>query len=184
MSCFLSSGYTLSCRTDSTGGLKRVFILGGSANAAITGFTSNVDEQVVSASGTGVFLKFELTKQGSSFTEEISVNSTSSSVVFNPTLVLNLPKLDNELRNIFFNLVAQNNIVFIVETNNSRFFTGAWTNGALVISGGIGTGMSYTDNSGLNALTIQGGEPVASQEILIPAGGTLQTVFTGITVQL
>lgn len=184
MSCFLSSGYTLSCRTDSTGGLKTVWILGGSANAVISGFTSNVDEQVVSASGTGVFLKFELTKQGSSFTEDIAVNSTSSSVVFTPTLVLNLPKLDKVLRNAFNNLVAQNNIVFIVETNNSRYFTGAWINGALVVSGGIGTGMSYTDNSGLNALTIQGGEPNASQEILVPANTTLQDVFTGITVNL
>ena len=181
MSCFISSGYTLDCRTASTGGISTVWILGGSASASITGWTSNGDDQVVSASGTGTFYKFELTKQGSSFTEDIAVNTTSSSVVFQPTLVMNLPKLDKTLRNMFFELVGQNNILFIVKDNNSRYWSGSWVNGALVISGGIGTGQAYTDNSGLNSLTIQGGEPNATQEIVVTT--TLQAVFTGITVQ-
>jgi hypothetical protein len=97
---------------------------------------------------------------------------------------MNLPKLDKTLRNMFYELVGQNNILFIVKDNNGRYWSGSWYNGALVISGGIGTGQAYTDNSGLNALTIQGGEPNATQEILVPAGQTLQSVFSGITVQL
>ena len=184
MSCFISSGYTLDCRTASTGGISTVWILGGSGSAAVSGWTSNGDDQVVSASGTGTFYQFQLTKQGSSFTEDIAVNTTSSSVVFTPTLVMNLPKLDKELRNAFYNLVGQNNIVFVVRDNNSRYWTGAWVNGALVVSGGIATGQAYTDLNGLNALTIQGGEPNATQEILVPAGTTLQDIFTGITVEL
>jgi hypothetical protein len=181
MSCFISSGYTLDCRTASTGGISTVWILGGSGTAAITGYTENGDSQITSASGTGVFYKFELTKQGSSFTEDIAVNTTSSSVVFTPTLVMNLPKLDKELRNMFFELVGQNNIVFIVKDNNGRYWSGAWNNGALVISGGIATGQAYTDLNGLNALTIQGGEPQATQELLVTT--TLGALFTGITVQ-
>jgi hypothetical protein len=181
MSCFISSGYTLDCRTASTGGISTVWILGGSGTAAITGYTENNDSQITSASGTGVFYKFELTKQGSSFTEDIAVNTTSSSVVFTPTLVMNLPKLDKELRNMFFELVGQNNIVFIVKDNNGRYWSGAWNNGALVISGGIATGQAYTDLNGLNALTIQGGEPQATQELLVTT--TLGALFTGITVQ-
>jgi hypothetical protein len=184
MSCFISSGYTLDCRTASTGGISTVWILGGSGSAAITGWTSNGDEQIVSASGSGTFYKFELTKQGSSFTEDIAVNTTSSSVVFQPTLVMNLPKLDKDLRNAFYNLVGQNNIVFVVKDNNGRYWSGSWVNGALVISGGIATGQAYTDLNGLNALTIQGGEPNATQEIIVPAGQSLQSVFAGITVQL
>lgn len=181
MSCFLSSGYTLDCRTSSTGGISTVWILGGSASAVVSGWTSNVDEQVVSASGTGTFYKFELTKQGSSFSEDIAVNTTSSSVVFQPTLVMNLPRLDKDLRNVFYNLVGQNSIVFIVKDLNNRYWTGAWNNGALVVSGGIATGQAYTDLNGLNALTIQGGEPNATQEIVVTT--TLGAVFTGITVQ-
>ena len=131
MSCYISSGYTLDCRNSSTGGLSLVYILGDTGNG-ITGWTSNGDNQVVSASGTGTFYKFELTKQGSSFTEDIGVNTTAQSVVFQPTLVMNLPRLDKDLRNIFQNLVSQNSIVFIVKDNNNRYWTGAWENGALV----------------------------------------------------
>lgn len=181
MSCFISSGYTLDCRTASTGGIKTVYILGGSASAGIAGFTSNVDDQIISATGTGVFFKFELTKQGSSFEETIGVNTTTSSVVFQPSLVMNLPKLDYELRNAFQALVGQNNIVYMFIDNNNRVWSGSWTNGSLVVSGSIGTGQAYTDNNGLNALTIQGGEPFATQEILVTS--TLGAIFTGITVQ-
>jgi hypothetical protein len=180
MSCYISSGYTLDCRNASTGGLSTVWILGGSGNT-ISGWTSNVDEQIISASGTGVFYKFELTKQGSSFTEEIGINTTAQSVVFQPTLVMNLPRLDKELRNIFQNLVSQNNIVFIVKDNNGRYWSGAWQNGALVTSGSLASGLAYTDLNGMSALTIQGGEPNAAQEILVSTN--LQAVFSGITVQ-
>lgn len=180
MSCYISSGFTLDCRNASTGGLKTVWILGDAGNQ-ISGWTSNGDNQVLSASGAGTFYKFELTKQGSSFTEDIGVNTTAQSVVFQPTLVMNLPRLDKDLRNIFQNLVSQNNIVFIVEDNNARYWTGAWQNGALVTTGSLASGLAYTDLNGMSALTIVGGEPNATQEILVTT--TLGAVFTGITVQ-
>jgi len=181
MSCYISSGYTLDCRNASTGGLNTIWLLGG-AGASISGWTSNGDEQVLSASGSGTLYKFELTKQGSSFTEEIGVNTVSQSVVFQPTLVMNLPRLDKDLRNLFQNLVAQNSVVGVVKDNNNRYWSFSWVNGALVTSGGIASGLAYTDLNGLSALTIQGGEPNASQEIVVNTN--LQAVFTGITVQL
>jgi len=180
MSCYISSGFTLDCRNASTGGLKYVWILGDNGNA-ITGWTENVDDQIISASGTGTFYKFELTKQGSSFTEEIGVNTTAQSVVFQPTLVMNLPRMDKDLRNVFQNLVSQNNIYFIVEDNNGRYWSGAWQNGALVTAGSLASGLAYTDLNGMSALTIVGGEPNATQEILVTS--TLGAIFTGITVQ-
>lgn len=181
MSCFISSGYTLDCRNASTGGLSTIWLLGDSG-ASISGWTENSDEQVLSASGSGTLYKFELTKQGSSFTEEIGVNTTAQSVVFLPTLVMNLPRLDKDLRLLFQNLVSQNSIVGVFRDNNSRYWTFSWSNGALVISGGIASGLAYTDLNGMSALTMQGGEPNATQEIVVT--GTLQDVFTGITVQL
>ena len=179
MSCYISSGFTLDCRNASTGGLQTVWILGDAGNV-ISGWTSNGDEQILSASGAGTFYKFELTKQGSSFTEEIGVNTTAQSVVFQPTLVMNLPRMDKDLRNVFQNLVSQNNIYFIVKDNNSRYWSGAWQNGALVTSGSLASGLAYTDLNGMSALTIVGGEPNATQEILVTT--TLGAVFTGITV--
>lgn len=179
MSCFISSGYTLDCRNASTGGLSAVWILGDAGNQ-ISGWTSNVDDQVISASGSGTFYKFELTKQGSSFTEDLGINTTAQSVTFQPTLVMNLPRLDTKLRNLFQNLVNQNNIYAIFKTNNDNYFTVSWVNGAIVTSGSLASGQAYTDLNGMSALTISGGEPNATQEILVTT--TLGAIFTGITV--
>ena len=89
--------------------------------------------------------------------------------------------MDKDLRNVFQNLVSQNNIYAIVKDNNGRIWTVAWQNGALVTSGSLASGLAYTDLNGMSALTIQGGEPNATQEILVTT--TLGAVFTGITVQ-
>lgn len=180
MSCYISSGFTLDCRNASTGGLQTIWILGDAGNT-ISGWTSNGDNQIVSASGTGTFYKFELTKQGSSFTEDIGVNTTAQSVVFQPTLVMNLPRMDKDLRNVFQNLVSQNNIYAIAKDNNGRYWSVAWSNGALVTAGSLASGLAYTDLNGMSALTIVGGEPNATQEILVST--TLGAIFTGITVQ-
>jgi hypothetical protein len=181
MSCFISSGYTLDCRTSSVGGLKTIWILGGAGNN-ISGWTENAIDQITSVSGAGTFFKFELTKQGSSFTENITVNTTAQSVVFEPTLLINLPKFSQSLRNTFQELVALNNVFAVVEDNNGRYWSFAFQNGALVTAGGVQTGLAYSDLNGMAALTIVGGEPNASQEILVTT--TLQAVFTGITVEL
>lgn len=180
MSCFISSGYTLDCRTSSTGGIKELYILGGAGNS-ITGWTENVDFQITSISGSGTWYKFELVKQSSSFTEGITVNTTSQNVVFEPTLVINLPRLDKDLRNLFQNLVAQNNVYAIVLDNNNRWWSFAFENGGLVTEGAIQTGQAYADLNGMSALTIVGGEPNATQEILVTT--TLAAVMSGMSVQ-
>jgi len=179
MSCFITEGYTLDCRNASVGGLKSLWILGNSGNT-ISGYTTNVDDEITSISGSGVFYKFELVKQSSSLTEAITVNTTSQSVVFEPTLTINLPKMATSLRNLFQNLVAQNNIFAIVEDNNGRYWSVAFQNGALVTAGTLQTGQAYSDLNGVSALTIVGGEPNATQEILVTT--TLAAVMTGITV--
>ena len=181
MSCFITEGYSLDCRNASTGGLKSIWILGGSGNT-ITGWTENVDEAITSISGSGTFYKFELVKQSSSFSEAITVNTTAQSVVFEPTLTINLPKLTQDLRNIFQNLVAQNNIFAIVLDNNDRYRSFAFENGGLVTAGAIQTGTSYSDLNGMSALTMVGGEPNASQEIIVTT--TLGAVMSGISVNI
>jgi hypothetical protein len=179
MSCFIEEGYTLDCRNASTGGIKALWILGASGNT-ISGWTSNVDNEITSISGAGVFYKFELVKQSSSLTEAIAVNTTSQSVVFEPTLVINLPKMNSTLRNLFQSLVSQNNIYAIVLDNNDRYWSYAFANGGLVTSGTLQTGAAYADLNGISALTIGGGEPNATQEIVVTT--TLAAVMTGISV--
>ena len=179
MSCFIDEGYSLDCRNASTGGIKTIWILGNSGNT-ISGWTQNASDEITSISGSGVFYKFELVKQSSSLTEAIAVNTTSQSVVFEPTLIINLPKMASNLRNLFQNLVSQNNIFAIVLDNNSRYWSFAFANGGLVSAGTLQTGQAYADLNGISALTISAGEPNSTQEIVVTT--TLAAVMSGITV--
>ena len=178
MSCYINEGYVLDCR-NSVAGIKALWILGDSGNT-ITSWTSSSANTITDITGTGTFYKFELVKQSSSLTEAIAVNTTSQSVVFEPTLVINLPKMNATLRNLFQNLVAQNNIYAIVLDNNDRYWSFAFQNGGLVTAGTLQTGQAYADLNGISALTIGGGEPNATQEIIVTT--TLAAVMTGISV--
>lgn len=179
MSCYISDGYTLDCRNASIGGIKELWILGDSGNT-ISGYTTSVQDEITSFSGAGTWYNFELVKQSSSFTEEIQVNDVAQSVTFAPSIVVSLPKLDQSLRNLFFDLVKQNEINAIVKDNNERYWMVGLANGLLVSSGSMATGQNYNDLNGIT-LTMTGGEPDASREILVPT--SLSAVAVGFTVQ-
>jgi hypothetical protein len=180
MSCYISSGYTLDCRNASTGGIKEMYILGDVGNT-ITGWTENGNQQITSISGSGTFYQFELVKQSSSFSEAISVNTTSQSVTFEPTLTINLPKMNATLRNLFQALVSQQNVFAIILDNNNRWWSFAFQNGGLVTAGTLQTGQLYNDLNGVSALTIVGGEPNSTQEIIVP-NNDLSSILVGISV--
>jgi hypothetical protein len=112
-SCYIQTGYTLDCRTSSTGGLKTAWFLGG-AGSEITGYTVTAGK-VTAIGGTGTWFEFQLPKQSASLTENLGVNTTSQSVTFQPELVLNLPKLDTQLRDVVVDLVSQNEVYAFVE---------------------------------------------------------------------
>lgn len=173
-SCFLSDGFDLDCRTSSTGGLKKMWILGASGNT-ITGYTET-SGAVTAIGGTGTWFKFELPKQAASLTETLGVNTTSQSVTFQPELVVNLPKLDTTLRNVFVDLVSLNEIYALVEDNNNRYWLVFLDNGGQVSAGSIATGQAYTDLNGAEALTISGGEPTSIREVTVVT--TISDVFT------
>jgi hypothetical protein len=178
MSCFIENGYTLDCRNASTGGIKTIWLLGGSGST-INGVGTDSDDSIISISGTGVFYKFELVRQSSSLTEDVLVNDTNQSVVFQPTVVVNLPKLNQSLRNLWFELVKQNSLYMIVLDNNDRYWAVGFENGAYISAGQMLTGLAYNDANGVN-MTFLGGEPNPSTEIKVTS--TLGAVMSGITV--
>lgn len=180
-SCYISTGYTLDCRTSSTGGLKQLWILGG-ANNAITGYTVT-NSQVSAIGGVGTWFNFELPKQAASLTENLGVNTTSQSVTFQPELVINLPKLDTNLRDVVVDLVSQNEIYALVEDNNNRYWLIFLDNGGIVSASSLQSGQAYTDLNGVSALTISGGEPTSIREVAVTT--TIGAVFTagGFTFQ-
>ena len=94
MSCYIDSGLTLGCRDASIGGIKAIYVLGASGNT-ITSVTLDAEDQITAISGSGVMYKFELAKGSSSMSETVAVNATSNSIVYQPSVTLNLPKFDN-----------------------------------------------------------------------------------------
>jgi len=177
-SCFISDGYTLDCRNASTGGIKSLWVLGDSGNT-ISGVTYTVDGEVSSMSGTGTWYKFELVRQSSSFTEELQVNTTNQSVVFQPTVAIALPKLNQELRNLWFDLIKQNAFYMILLDNNDRYWLLGIENGLYASAGQMLSGLAYNDANGIN-LTVIGGEPNPSVQIDVTS--TLAAVMSGMTV--
>ena len=161
------------CRTASTGGLKAMWVLGGVGNS-ITGYTLT-NTEVSAIGGTGTWFKFQLPKQAASLTETLGVNTTSQSVTFQPELVVNLPKLQTELRDVFVDLVSQNEIYALVEDNNNRYWLVFLDNGGQVSAGSLATGLAYTDLNGAT-ITMTGGEPTSIREVLVST--TIGDVFT------
>jgi len=179
MSCYIDQGYTLDCRNASIGGIKEMWILGDTGHT-ISGFTTNASDAITSFSGLGTWYNFELVKQSSSFTEEILVNDVAQSVTFQPSVVISLPKLNQTLRNLFFDLVKQNELYLIILDNNERYWAVDWSNGGLVSAGSMQVGQNYNDLNGIT-VTITGGEPNPSREIDVTT--TLGAIATGFTVQ-
>lgn len=177
MSCYITTGYSLDCRNASLGGLKTLWILGDSGNT-ITSYSQDAEGGVTSISGTGTMYKFELVKSSSSWEEAISVNDTAQSVAFTPTLTLSFPKLTQELRNIFFELVKQNEIYAVVLDTNGRYWLIAPENGLIASDGSLQSGQAINDLNGFT-LTLSGAEPEASNTIV--DGGDIASVFSGIT---
>ena len=179
--CYISTGYTLDCRTSSTGGIKELWILGG-ANNSITGYTVT-NSEVSAIGGVGTWFKFELPKQSGSLTETLGINTVAQSVTFQPEIVINLPKLQTQLRDTFVDLVSQNEIYALVGDNNNRYWLVGLDNGLLVTAGSLNSGQSYTDLNGATALTMTGGEPTSIREVAVST--TIGAVFTagGFTFQ-
>lgn len=178
MSCFIDEGLTLGCRDAAVGGVKAIYILGDSGHTIDT-ITTDADDYITAVSGSGTFYKFELVKGSSSMEETISVNATSNSVVYQPTITLNLTKLDNTLRKAWYELTKQQEIFCLVLDNNGRWWMPGEVNGLAVSAGSVFTGAAFTDANGSTITLGPGGEPAAVREILIATD--IEAVFSGIT---
>ena len=84
--------------------------------------------------------------------------------------------MDTTLRDVFVDLVSQNEIFALVEDNNNRYWLVFLDNGGQVTAGSIQTGQAYTDLNGASALTMAGGEPTSIREVTVVT--TIADVFT------
>jgi hypothetical protein len=143
MSCLLTSGRSLPCKSSSVGGLKAVYF----ADYGTLGTPTIVDGEITAFDGTAIeFFKFDI--KGNS-TLETAINSSreNGSLFYTQTLNLTLPKLDKATQEEV-KLLASGRPHIAIEDYNGNFFLVGLENGADVNGGTIVTGGSMSEMSG------------------------------------
>lgn len=160
MACALTQGYTLDCK-DSLGGIKAVWFIAASDVTAVTE-ASGVVSAITKAAGK-VFYKYQLVKNTGSLTENITASVENGTVFYAPELTIILNKLQANTRNEIL-LLAQNNLLAVVQDSNSKYWLLGKINGLDLTAGNAATGTAQGDRSGYT-LTFTGGEPALAPEV-------------------
>ena len=182
MACNISNGFQLGCR-DNSGGIKNIYILSGST----PGITEASEGLISDLSGSGVWYKFELTKNTGDFTETPTVSLENGTVFYDQIVNVAFHKLQSSIRNTVKVLAQNPDLKLIIETNNGvespyvgRYFYVGNRRGATLSGGAGATGTAFGD-ANQYALSFQGIEPEPAEEIET-GDGTLTGVLSGITV--
>lgn len=180
MSCYISEGVSLNQCSDSIGGIKKIYIAGGSGTTVggVTGFTYDVDDQITGATAAAgtVFYGFELKRGTSSLTQNIQKSFENGTIYFDQELVAVLYKYDKNKRLILENLSQKDNLqVIAIDQNDTQYMLGQ-VRGMYLSAGAATTGLALGDRNGFE-MTFLGQEPVPARII----DGVLSTVFSGAT---
>jgi hypothetical protein len=180
MSCALTSGFNLDCKT-AIGGIKSVRLATLADYEAIVPVYDATGADVESfTSAADKFYKYEQLKETSSMTETINSNVQNGSIYYTPEVTIVLSKLASDKRNQI-KLLGQNRLVAIIETNDeaANFFVAGVTTGLEVSAGTSATGTAYADLQGYT-ITLSGME-AAPMRKLTPSSGTTQAMLDSIT---
>lgn len=160
MSCALSQGYLLDCK-DSLGGIKAAWFI---AHADVTAVTeaSGVVSAVTKSAGK-VFYKYQLVRNTSSVTENITSSVENGTVFYAQELSIILNKMQANTRNEIL-LLAKNNMMVIVEDANGKYWLLGRGNGLDLSGGNSGSGTAQGDRNGYT-LTFSGGEKELAPEV-------------------
>ena len=177
MSCFISSGVDLGC-SDGIGGIKSIWVLGatgttgasistvvtsgGTATAAITGFT-----------GTGGWYNFQLKRNTSSLSQNTTKNFENGTIYWEQVLTAVLYKYDQDKRNQLL-VLGQNDQtqIIAIDQNDTQYYLGQ-VNGLYLSGGSAATGAAFGDRNGFELIfTGQEAEPASV------ISGVLPTIFT------
>jgi len=174
--CFINSGINLGC-SDSLGGIKKVYILGGTSGATITGVTYNVDNEVTGVTGNGTWYGFELKRNTSSLTQTISKSFEAGSLFFLQELLMVFYKYDQDKADLVYAMAKNDELkVIAIDQNDTQYLLGQ-ENGLFISAGTLGSGLNVADRNGAE-ITLQGQEPEPSRVIT----GALATVLSGFTI--
>lgn len=160
MACALTQGYTLDCK-DSLGGIKAAWFIAHQDVTAVTE-ASGVVTAITKAAGK-VFYKYQLVRNTSSLTENITASVENGTVFYAQELSIILNKLQANTRNEIL-LLAKNNLMVVVEDANGKYWLLGKTNGVDLTGGNSATGTAQGDRSGYT-LTFTGGEKELAPEV-------------------
>ena len=183
MACEITSGFQLACR-DNSGGIKNIYILSGS----ISGIDEASEGLISAISGSGVFYKFELTKNTGDLTETPTPSLENGTVYYDQLINVAFHKLQSSIRNQVKVLAQNPDLKIVVETNNGvespytgRFFYIGRYRGATLSGGAATSGTAFGDMNAYS-LTFQGLEPEPADEISTANGTLADALATGLTV--
>jgi len=178
MSCLLTAGISKGCR-DNRGGIKRVLIAN---KEMISGLTPTSDNDVTGitlismntnplTSSAYTFFEFLPNKMSSNVVENVQSNLQNGTAGFEQVLTLLFAKNNATLRNQV-KLMAQAELVAIVEDYNSTYWYYGEFNGLELNGGNSQTGTALSDMNGWT-LTLSGYEPYPARIVTDSAIGTL-----------
>lgn len=170
MPCALTQGYTFDCK-DNIGGIKNVWFIGWNDVASVT-VASGVVSAITKGSGK-VFYKYQLVRNTASFTQNIAGSIENGTIVYNQELTVVINKMQVSMRNEIL-LLAQNNLMAVVEDSNGRYWLSGRYTGLDLLSGSATTGTAQTDRNGFT-LTFSGGEKELAPEVQSAVISTLTT---------
>lgn len=180
MACDITSGFTLGCR-DNVGSIKSIYILSGS----VTSVTDASEGLISGISGSGVFYQFDLFRETSDYTENVTVAPENGTVVYDQNVNAVFFKMQVATRNQIKVLAQNPTIRMIVETNNSdntsKYVYVGEDNGMQLLTSVGGTGTLFGDRNGYT-LTFTGREPIPASFISASDATALLTRLSGITL--
>jgi hypothetical protein len=179
LNCLIGDGFDLDCM-DGLGGIKGLWVLGGTLSGFTTGGTPSA---VTGLTGTGTFYAYNIPANQaaqSNFTETITTSVTNGTVFYQDVLNVSFPKLDATKRAQIL-LLAKNRYLKVVFLDaNGTYWCMGLNNGCMVTAGSATTGTALGDANGWTlTFTSQESYPAYS----ITSGSTLASVTTGITVE-
>ena len=180
MPCDITSGFTLGCR-DNVGSIKNLYILSGSVTSV-----SDASEGLINGiTGSGVFYQFELFRETSDYSENVTVAPENGTVVYDQTVNAVFFKMQTSTRNQIKVLAQNPTIRMIVETNNesntSKYVYVGEEYGTQLLTSAGGTGTLFGDRNGYT-LTFTGREPNPASFVSASTETQLLARLSGITI--
>ena len=166
MSCLITSGFPLQCRSN-TGGVQNVYIGAFTNMTPILGTTSNVGQITGFTGTTASFYTFNQPLETADFTQAGAFSVENGTSMYTQTVNITLQKLDATASTLINTLGQGVWHIIILDQNGNYWYIGN-KNGARVTAATPGVGKAMGDLNGA-VITFEGKEQVTAYQITAAA---------------